>query len=312
MEVGNASRTQLLDVQSRRWDPQLLDLFDVAEEVLPEVVPSTGPYPAIRRVPPLLDGTPIAAVLADSHAALFAHAGWLPKRVKATYGTGSSVMGLCPHSADLGDALCLTIAWDDGRPAYAFEGNIRSSGATLSWLARVVGQAPAQLAQLAAGVDSDGVRIVPAFGGLGAPWWDSDAMALISGLSFGTGLPQLARAALESIAFQIEDVVGAAEQATGPIALLLADGGPTANPHLMQLQADISGRRVERADNQALSALGAAQLAGRSAGIWSDAALHELPRPRTVFVPRMADEARSGLRKGWAAAVRRARMRSVD
>ena len=306
-EVGNASRTQLLDVRSRRWDSALLDVFGVPIEVLPEIVPSTGPYPPVRGLPPLADSTPITAVLGDSHAALFAHAGWLPAQVKATYGTGSSVMGQCPQGTDVGDGLCLTIAWDNGEPAYALEGNIRSSGATLSWLARAVGTTPAQLADLAANSESDGVRFVPAFGGLGAPWWDSAATALISGLTFGTGLPQLARAALESIAFQIEDVVSAAEQVIGPIDTLLADGAPTSNPHLMQLQADISGRRVARAETQALSALGAAHLAGHAAGIWTDTDLLDLPRPRTVFVHRLPDDARAILRSDWANAVRRAR-----
>jgi glycerol kinase len=307
MEVGNASRTQLLDVRSRSWNPALLDVFGVPIEVLPEVVPSIGPFPPIRGLPPLPDGTPITAVLGDSHSALFAHAGWLPGHIKATYGTGSSVMGLCPQSTDVGDGLCLTIAWDDGEPAYAFEGNIRSSGATLSWLARTAERTPAELAELAAGAESDGVRIVPAFGGLGAPWWDSSATALISGLTFGAGLPQLARAALESIAFQIEDVISAAEKVIGPIDTLLADGAPTSNPHLMQLQADISGRGVARAETQALSALGAAHLAGRAAGIWTDADLLDLPRQRTVFVHRLPDDARAMLRNDWAIAVRRAR-----
>jgi glycerol kinase len=251
----------------------------------------------------------VGAVLADSHAALFAHAGWLPGRVKATYGTGSSVMGLCPATTDVGEALCLTIAWDDGDAAYAVEGNIRASGATLSWLSRCVGRTPEELAGLAAGASSEGVHIVPAFNGLGAPWWDAEATGLISGLTMGSGLPQLARAALESIAFQVDDVVEAADKALGGITTLLADGGPSSNPTLMQLQADVSGRQVHRAGQDALSALGAAHLAGYAVGVWSRAGLDDLPRPRDVYRPELADDVRAGLRSDWHAAVSRSRMR---
>ena len=135
------------------------------------------------------------------------------------------------------------MAWQTDWPVYALEGNIRSTGATLIWLGQLLGRTPDELAELAA-PSSNGVHLVPAFGGLGAPWWDDSAVGLLSGLSFGTGLPQIARAALESIAFQVEDVVAALERASGPVNTLLADGGPTSNRALMQLQADTSGRRV--------------------------------------------------------------------
>jgi glycerol kinase len=308
IEVGNASRTQMLNLRSRQWDTGLLDLFDIPAAALPRIVSSTGPFPAVRGVAPVPDGTPLAAVLADSHAALFAHAGWLPGRVKATYGTGSSVMRLCPPTTEVGDALCLTIAWDDGDAAYAVEGNIRSSGATLDWLGRCVGHPPEELAHLAAGASSDGVHLVPGFSGLGAPWWDSGVTGLISGLTMGSGLPQLARAALESIAFQVEDVLEAAENASGPISTLLADGGPSGNATLMQLQADLSGRPVNRAGHDALSALGAAHLAGQTIGLWNRADLNDVPRPHDVFIPELPAETRQRLRSGWRAAVDRARM----
>jgi glycerol kinase len=308
IEVGNASRTQLLNLHTHQWDTDLLDLFDIPVRALPHVVSSVGPFPAVTGLGPLPDGTPVTAVLADSHAALFAHAGWLPGRVKATYGTGSSVMGLCPGDTKVGEALCLTVAWDDGEPSYAVEGNIRSSGATLGWLSRCVGRTPAELADLAVGASSDGVHIVPAFNGLGAPWWDADAAGLISGLRMGSGLPQLARAAVESIAFQVDDVVEAVDRTLGPISTLLADGGPSANPTLMQLQADVSGRQVHRSGLESLSALGAAHLAGHVIGLWSRADLDVLPRPSDVFRPNLPDEARHRLRSGWRAAVDRARM----
>src|SRR4051812_24089621 len=162
IEVGNAARTQLLDVRSRSWDPRLLELFDVPPAVLPRVVASNGPFPPARGLAPLSDGVPVAAVMGDSHSALFAHAGWLPGQVKATYGTGSSIMSLGEPSAETPHELCLTVAWEAGTPRYAFEGNIRSTGATLVWLADFLGRTPAELAAAAAD-SSDGLHLVPAF-----------------------------------------------------------------------------------------------------------------------------------------------------
>jgi glycerol kinase len=259
----------------------------------------------------LPDGVPVTAVLGDSHAALFAHAGWQPGTVKATYGTGSSIMAAASASTPVSPGLCLTVAWDTGAPTWAVEGNIRATGATLTWLAGVLGVEPAALADLAAD-SSDGVVIVPAFGGLGAPWWDDEAVGLISGIGFGTKAPHLARAALESIAFQVEDVVAAVEHDIGPVSRLLADGGPTGNRALMQLQADTSGRTIELARARDLSALGAAHLAGLTAGIWSRADLERLDRPYDVCVPRLDEDIRRRRVADWHLAVRRARLRAND
>lgn len=305
IEAGNAARTQLLGIRARQWDETLLALFRIPVEALPRVVASTGPFPPVRGLPPLRDGTPVCGVMGDSHAALFAHAGWRPGQVKATYGTGSSIMSLAGPSAG-GDALCLTLAWDDGAPAYAVEGNIRSAGATLAWLAAFLDTTPAALVERAA-PSSDGVHLVPAFTGLGAPWWDDEAVGLLSGLTFGTGAAHAARAALESIAFQVEDVVRAVEDEVGPVTTLLADGGPTQNAALMQLQADTSGRRVERASARDLSALGAAHLAGLAAGVWTRDALEALDRERDAFTPAEPAESRERRIAAWHAAVARAR-----
>ena len=308
IEVGNASRTQLLSASTAEWDDDLLDLFTVDRRVLGRVVPSTGPFPSVRGLAPVLDGTPITAVLGDSHAALFAHAGWGAGTVKATYGTGSSVMGLCPAPTLAGGGLCLTIAWDVGSgPVHAVEGNIRSSGATLSWLARAVGSTPAALAELGATASSDGVHLVPGFSGLGAPWWDRNAAGLLTGLTFGSELPQLARAALESIVFQVEDVVDEIDRLVRPVTVLLADGGAAANQHLMQLQADTSNRVVHRAEQTDLSPLGAAHLAGLAMGIWDRSELDTLARPRTVFEPTEPPDDSDRRRAAWHLAVDRAR-----
>jgi glycerol kinase len=302
IEAGNAARTQLLDVRTRDWSPELLELFGIPREVLPEVVASTGPFPATRDLAPLPDGTPVCAVMGDSHAALFAHAGWRPGQVKATYGTGSSIM--CLGDPDAHTNLCLTIAWDlDGKVAHAFEGNIRSTGATLTWLAKLLDTTPDALAAQAAG-DAGGVHLVPAFGGLAAPWWDDEAVGLISGLTFATRVPQLARAALESIAFQVEDTVAAID---APVETLLVDGGPTANRTLMQLQADTSGRAVARSLTAELSGLGVAHLAGRVAGLWTQTQLEALDRPRELYEPRESPASRRARVAAWHAAVARAR-----
>jgi glycerol kinase len=308
IEVGNASRTQLMAVAAADWDDDLLELFEIPRQVLGRIVSSTGPFPSVRGLTPLLDGTPIRAVLGDSHAALFAHAGWTPGTVKATYGTGSSVMGLCPPASAAGGGLCLTIAWDTGAgPEHAVEGNIRSSGATLSWLARVVGSAPGALAELAAGACSNGVHLVPGFSGLGAPWWDRSAVGLLTGLTFGSELPQLARAAVESIAFQVEDVVDEIHRLVQPVSVLLADGGAAANGQLMQLQADTSDRVVQRAEQTDLAPLGAAHLAGLGAGVWDRPGLEALPRPRSRFAPIEPAASSEQRRSAWHAAVARAR-----
>lgn len=303
VEAGNASRTQLMDIARLAWDERLLKLFDVPIDVLPTIVPSGGDFPVLPGV-----SAPVTAVLADSHAALFAHAGWQPGQVKATYGTGSSVMGLA-DGAVAQDGVCRTIAWDIGTPEYALEGNIRATGATLVWLAGVFGTTPEAIAAAAATADSQGVHVVPAFNGLGAPWWDSGATGLVTGLSLTTGMPQLARAALESIAFQVEDVVTAVEAATDVIESVLADGGPTANATLMQLQADISGRQVLASATSELSALGAAQLAGMRIGWWTLEDLEALPRERVAYHPHGDPDQRTDRLVAWHEAVDAARLR---
>jgi glycerol kinase len=306
IEIGNAARTQLFNVSERRWDPQLLELFDVPEEALPKIVPSTGPFPPTQDLAPLPSGIPVTAVLGDSHAALYAHAGWRPGYVKATYGTGASVMGLVDSQDAGGSALCRTIAWDDGQPAYALEGNIRSAGSTLVWLASLL---DASVDELVAGAakDSAGVNIVPAFGGLGAPWWDPTAVGLIDGLTLGSGPAQLASAALDSIALQVEDVVAAIDAGSARTEVLLADGGATENHRLMQLQADLSGRQVEVANGSHLSAIGVTHLAGRSAGVWTSDELDRMERPRTVFTPGTDSQWRTERLASWHQAIERAR-----
>lgn len=305
IEVGNASRTQLLELSSREWDPWLLDRFDIPAQALPEIRSSTGPFVSADRLG-LPQSVPVAAVLGDSHAALFAHGVREPGEVKATYGSGSSVMGLTAEPRVGAAGLCVSIAWETDQPSYALEGNIRSTGATVAWLADLFETTASELDACAA-PDSGGVHLVPAFTGLGAPWWDDQAVAIVSGLGFGTRREHLARAALESIAFQVEDVVAEVENEAGEVAALLADGGPSANPVLMQLQADLSGRAVNRALAQNLSALGAAHLAGQSAGLWSAPEVKALKRDRESFLPHSGPQERRERQAAWHEAVSRSR-----
>ena len=312
IEVGNASRTQLMDIQAGQWSAQLLDLFGVPAQALPDIVSSIGPFG-----PRLDDGAlpvkvPVLAVMGDSHAALFGQAGWRPGLVKATYGTGSSVMAVSPGRADPASGLCETIAWQTGtQPVRAVEGNIRSSGATLSWLAQLTSSSPDELASIAAQAEADEVHLVPGFGGLGAPWWDPAATGLLTGLTLGTKLENVARAALESIAFQVNDLLMAIREAAGDVSVCSVDGGPAANSALMQLQADLSGIPVLRPKTADLSALGAAHLAGLAAGLWSLEDLDALPRPHDELTPASSKTWRESKVASWHAAVRRARYQPV-
>ncbi|HZZ61760.1 MAG TPA: FGGY family carbohydrate kinase [Roseiarcus sp.] len=317
IEAGNASRTQLFDVVEGRWDEELLSIFDVPLAAMPRVVGSTGPFSAAKGLEPLPDGVPVGAVMADSHSALFAHGAYAPGPVKATHGTGSSVMGLVDRKAvrdgDAGAAgVCLTLAWQVDAPMLAFEGNIRSAGSTLIWAAELLGVDTQELARLAAmAADSRGVHVVPAFGGLGAPWWDASAVGIVSGVTFGVTRIPLARAALDSIAHQIADVLDAVWASGAPVERLLVDGGPTRNNQLMQFEADMVGVPVERTDVAELSAMGVAHLAGVGAGLFTLDRLGLFDRGRQQFIPNIGSTARASQRNAWRRAVARSRGQAI-
>ena len=277
IEAGNASRTLLMNLKTLDWDPELCELFGVPQHTLPEIRRSDGGFGSCR-------GTPLAAVLADSHAALYAHGA-----AKATYGTGSSVMVPSDHRVD---GLAHTLAWLTDEPVYAVEGNILASAAALDWMARTL--QVSKLEPLALQADTtDGVHLVPAFGGLGAPYWDRDATGLITGVTLGTRPEHLARAAFESVAHQICDILDRVE-----LDELHADGGATASDLLMQLQADLSGRPVLVSTPPEMSALGAADLA---AGV-------RRARPARTFEPAITEDERHARRDAWHGAVRRSRL----
>ncbi|MFN8156997.1 MAG: FGGY family carbohydrate kinase [Candidatus Nanopelagicales bacterium] len=308
-EAGNASRTLLLDLHGLRWSEELLEAFSVPASALPEVLASDGDFGAVGRIPGLerLEGVPVLAVMADSHAALYAQGCRRPGQAKATYGTGSSVMTPCESSAvAAGSGVTTTLAWLTSCGAtYALEGNIIASGSALEAVARWLGLdgGAAVSAVAASAPDSGGVALVPAFAGLGAPYWDREAQGVVTGLTTGTTREQLARAALEGVAHQVADVVEAMERATGiDLDVLNADGGATASGLLMQLQADLVGRPVRVADVAEASALGVAQLAWTRSGA---------PAPATgegrMYVPLLDRASRDRQRAVWAAAVARSR-----
>jgi glycerol kinase len=304
-EAGNASRTLLLDIERLSWDEDLADLFGVPAQALGRVVRSDGPLGLVSAEG--LPRVPVLAVLADSHAALLAHTATDPSTVKATYGTGSSVMRSWPTHSPVDSGVSTTLAWLTTEPAYALEGNIRYSGAALDWTAHLLGVADgAELGRLAAKApDAGGVVLVPAFGGLGAPHWDRDAVGVLTNLSAGSTREHIARAAFDAVAMQVADVVDAmSPESTDPPATLHADGGASISALLMQRQADVLGTEVVTSATAELSAMGAARMAGNVLG-WPRPAPVTTPGAR--YRPTSTDAERLRDRAAWADALTRAR-----
>lgn len=289
-DASNAARSQLFNLQSQQWSDELCDLFGVAKQVLPEVLDSSGDFGTTANVPGVRDGTPIRAAIGDSHAALFGHGAYRAGDGKVTFGTGSSVMTTLPQFIAPSNGITTTVAWRiAGNPTFAFEGNILVSAASLPWMTDVLGLPDvAALIELASTAEPGGPGFVPAFVGLGAPHWNSDARALFSQIGFNTTRAQMARAVTDSIAFQVHDVFAAMQsQNGGTIGALYVDGGPSKNRFLMQCVADLLQHPVIQCEAPEASALGAAYLAGLSLGIWSDLeTIARLPRSNTVIRPQ--------------------------
>jgi glycerol kinase len=311
-DLTNASRTGLLNLVDLGWDPEILDLFVIPLESLPELRPSSHQFGYCEALPELA-GVPIMSAIGDSHAAMFGHARYTAGTVKATYGTGSSLMALTPGLAADTPMLARTIAWSvGGETQFAIEGNIPMTGSALQWLGEFLGfhNPTINIVSLAAKVESSaGVFFVPAMVGLGAPYWDAEARGAVVGLGRHHTSAHLARAGLESVAFQIADVFFAMESASGVrFDELRTDGGATRNATLMQFQADVLGHPLLRSLNEELSAIGAAWLSGLALGWWaSPNDLEPLACSADRFEPAFDAAKRELLYAGWQEAVRRVR-----
>ena len=308
-DVTNASRTMLFDIRRGTWDDTLLDALGVPRAVLPEVRPSSGSFGETTA----LGGTvPILGVAGDQQAALFGQACLAPGLAKNTYGTGCFLLlntGRTPVASAHG--LVTTVAWDLGDgPEYALEGSVFVAGAAVQWLRdelRLLDTAP-DSAYFAGKVEGNGgVYVVPAFAGLGAPYWAPEARGAVFGLTRGTTKAHLVRATLESLAYQTRDVLDAMTADAGlALQSLRVDGGAAANDLLMQFQADVLGVAVERPASVETTAFGAAALAGLAAGVWDREALAQRWEAEARFEPTLPGAEREALYAGWRRAVRAA------
>ncbi|MBQ8928101.1 MAG: glycerol kinase GlpK [Oscillospiraceae bacterium] len=309
-DVTNASRTMLFDIHTQQWDEEILRLLHIPACLLPEVRDSAGDFGMTD--PSVLGAAlPIRSCAGDQQAALFGQRCFARGDVKNTYGTGGFLLmntgDACIRSTS---GLLTTAAWRiGGRMTYALEGSVFVSGAVIKWLRdelQIIESAE-ETEELAWRLpDNGGVYFVPAFVGLGTPYWDSEARGVLCGLTRGTGRVHIVRAALEAIAYQTAQVIRAMEADTAQIGCIRVDGGAAANGFLMQFQADVLGRTLVRPRSTESTALGAAYLAGLGAGVWKDCTeISALPRQEEAFRPEMDAEKRQALLAGWEAAVQR-------
>ena len=308
-DYTNASRTMLFNIHTMQWDDELLQLFDIPRSMLPEVKPCDALYGETTAEGIFPTPITIAGVLGDSHGALVGQMCFQEGSGKVTYGTGSSVMvniGEKPLPAPKG--LVTSVGYSAfGKTYYGYEGNIYSTGATLKWMAdqlQLVGHPAEMEAQAVSVSDNGGVYIVPAFSGLGAPWWQSDVKGAVFGLTFATTKAHFLRAALESIAYQIRDLVDVMAHATGgQLKEICADGGPTKNKFLMQFQADMLDTPVVCTEVDDASALGAVIMNGFARGLWkSFDEVKDFRKVTQVFKPQPT-AATAQLYQGWREAV---------
>lgn len=311
-DYTNACRTQLFNIFELKWDDELLEIFTIPKTMVPEVKYSDEIFGYTSAKGIFDKEIPITGVVGDSHGALFGQNCFEKGMAKTTYGTGSSIMlniGEKPIVSKKG--IVTSIAWGiSGDIRYVFEGNVNCTGSTIKWLVEdleLISSSKVAGKIAASTEDSEGVYLVPAFVGLGAPYWDGDARALICGITRSTKKAHIVRAAEESIAYQIKDVIDLMIEETGiKLKELRVDGGPTRDNFLMQFQADMLNVPVVRNDMEELSALGSAYIAGTAVGIWKD--LNEIKILRAedlIFTSKMNNEKRKRLYAGWKRAVGR-------
>jgi glycerol kinase len=309
-DYTNASRTLLFNIHTLDWDDELLSLFTIPRSMMPEPRPCDSVFGESAFAGLFPDPVVIAGVLGDSHGALAGQMCFEPGMGKSTYGTGSSVMvNIGEEVIEAADGLVTSVGFAAcGKVYYVFEGNVHCTGATLKWLEdqlQLIGS-PLEAEPLATGIpDNGGVYFVPAFAGLGAPWWDAQAKALIHGMTLGTGRAHIVRAALEAIAYQVKDLVDLMTCRAGiPLKELRVDGGPTRNHFLMQFQSDLLNVTINRSGVEEASALGAAIMNGLARGLWaSTEEVAALRNTEQLIFPRMDGESRDRLYGGWLNAI---------
>ena len=303
-DYSNASRTQMFNVRTLDWDEEIISLFGIKRSMLAEICDSDALYGYTDFDGYLAEPIPIHGVMGDSHGALYGQGCVKPGMIKATYGTGSSIMmnvGEKPIYSDKG--VVTSLAWSlGGKVNYVLEGNINYTGAVITWLQKDLGliASAKETQELAESANpGDTTYLVPAFTGLGAPYWDSKAKAIICGITRTTGKAEMARAALDCIVYQISDVVNVMAEDSGiPVEELRVDGGPTQNGYLMQFQSDILNIPVQVPDAEELSAMGPAYVAGIAMGFYDQEKLFA-GLNRTRFAPAMADDVRQQKYAGW-------------
>lgn len=310
-DYTNASRTMLFNIYDLKWDEEILEVMGIPKSMLPEVKPSSFVYGNTDEH--LFGGEiPIAGDAGDQHAALFGQTCYQPGTAKNTYGTGCfMLMNTGERAVKSKNGLLTTIAWGiDGKVEYALEGSVFMAGATIQWLRdelRMIKSASETERYAEAVEDTNGVYVVPAFVGLGAPYWDPYARGTIVGLTRGTKKEHIIRAALESLAYQTSDILKAMEEDSGiQLKVLKVDGGACANNFLMQFQSDILGVQVDRPEVTETTALGAAYLAGLAVGYWKNKdEVSENWAVSRSFIPNMSEEKKKLFMKGWHEAVKR-------
>lgn len=308
-DYSNASRTQLFNIFELRWDEDICKLFGIDPANLAEVVDSDSNFGETDFEGLFRKPIPIHGVLGDSHGSLFGQGCLKSGMIKSTYGTGSSIMmniGEKPVLSTHG--VVTSLAWSmGGKVNYVLEGNLNYTGATITWLKddlKLI-DSPAETEKLAReAVSNDSLYLIPAFSGLGAPYWDSHASAAIVGMTRTTGKAEVVRAGVECIAYQITDIVKAMSEDAGvTVGELRVDGGPTRNAYLMQFQSDIAEANVQVPDSEELSGIGPAYAAGLALGVWDEKIFEKLKRVK--YEPKMEKKIRDNKYQGWLSAVHR-------
>jgi len=313
-DYSNASRYQLFNIRDLVWDNELLALYNIPRCCLPDVISSSVLRGVTNKVDGLPNNIPILSQIGDSHAALYGQGGYQNGVMKASYGTGSSLMTCTDQSPILNSGISTTIAWHDGAVSLALEGNITHTGAAIQYISKLLGIDDIdQLSKLAWSVkNNQGVYFVPALAGLGAPYWNTKARGMICGLTEAATPATLARATFESVVFQVADLFFAMKE-VGNIELnaLSVDGGPTKSTELMQLQADLLSVPIIRSDIPEVSAMGAAYLAGKALGWWTNhQALSALPTATHTIIPNSDNQQIKQNYKQWKVAVERTRFQT--